>query len=58
MGEVQRELRNKVNSMAIIVGHSASQDTSSDTIEIDGREYPFFSTGAESTWSEFVEVPV
>lgn len=56
MGEVQKELRNKVNTMAIIVGHSSIPGGSNESIEIDGREYPFFTTGEESTWSEFVEV--
>lgn len=56
LGQVYGELEHKLNHVGVIVAHSSNASQPAETIAIMGRQYPYFETGADSTWSELREV--
>ena len=57
LGEVHRELEPRLNHTGVIVAHSSSNAQPPETIGLVGRQFPYFETGSDSTWSELKEIP-
>ena len=56
MGEVFTELQPHVSNVGVVVAHTTNHQQPSETIVLDGREYPYFTTRADSDWSQLLEV--
>lgn len=56
LGEVYKELQPRLGRTGVIVAHSSAESPGPESIALMGREFPYFQTGEDSTWSELREV--